>query len=116
MIGWEFPPHMVVDWVSLARLDPRIAEISQPVVFALPRVLPHGGGSIRKTVYQHQVRPRHGDDLVNSQLQPYWRQPGPVPDSVAVDMVQESKRYGDVVANVARSTNRPPRCSTPMTG
>lgn len=104
MIGWEFPPHNSGGLgVACQGLTQGLQEIGQPVVFALPQVLPHGGGSIRKTVYQHPGQTQGMEMiLVNSQLQPYWRQPGPVPDSVAVDMVQESKRYGDVVAEVAK--------------
>ena len=116
MIGWEFPPHNSGGLgVACQGLTRGLQSIGQPVVFALPQVI-NGGGSTKKVIYQfpddQQSTDQSANDqqtsnrqtmemvLVNSVLQPYWRQPN-ISESMVVDMVEESKNYGKVVAEVA---------------
>ncbi len=107
MIGWEFPPHNSGGLgVACQGLTRGLATIGQPVVFALPQVL-QGGGSIHKVQYAHDDQHQMEMILVNSHLQPYWRQSKTaakqkLSDTVVYDMVEESRRYGNVVAEVAK--------------
>ena len=114
MIGWEFPPHNSGGLgVACQGLTRGLATIGQPVVFALPQVL-QGGGSIKKTQYAHDQGHLMEMSLVNSRLQPYWRQQKSakngkiLSDSQVFDMVEESRRYGDVVAEVAKEYPKAP--------
>jgi len=114
MIGWEFPPHNSGGLgVACQGLTRGLATIGQPVVFALPQVL-QGGGSIQKVKYSHDANHQMEMILVNSNLQPYWRQKTAsttgktLSDAAVYDMVEESKRYGEVVAEVAKDYPQSP--------
>jgi glycogen(starch) synthase len=108
MIGWEFPPHNSGGLgVACQGLTRGLHSIGQPVVFALPQVLP-GGGSYRKI--RHSLGNTSSEMemiLVNSQLEPYW-QSTMVGQHDVHDMVSESKRYGQVVTEIAAEYKQAP--------
>lgn len=129
MIGWEFPPHnsggLGVACQGIAR---GLQQIGQPLVFALPQQLPSGGSyrkvrtnadfvssSVKKdksaasrSVDRLTTAEQAGElselemILVNSNLEPYWRQ-SKFTGFSSGDIVAESHRYGRVVAEVAAS-------------
>lgn len=106
MIGWEFPPHNSGGLgVACQGLTRGLYAIGQPVVFALPQVL-QGGGSVQRAQYRHPGSQQSMEMIyVHSQLEPYW-QAGFHPGRPTYDLVEESERYGQVVADVVNNEYR----------
>lgn len=112
MIGWEFPPHysggLGIACQGLAR---GLTEEGEKLVFALPTSFSSGGGtssrkSYKKGIYNPTPQTQMEMVYVNAQLHPYWRAGASSSQDFAIaaahiDLYDETKRYGKVVAQVA---------------
>jgi glycosyltransferase involved in cell wall biosynthesis len=107
MIGWEFPPHHSGGLgVACQGITRGLAALDQSLVFALPKVLASGSRT-RRVNFVHPDG--HGMEmvLINSALEPYveatrWETETSLTPRINPNMIEEAKRYGEVVAKVAR--------------
>jgi len=119
MIGWEFPPHysggLGIACQGLAR---GLVEEGEKLVFALPTSFAGGGGGVggqrvastrafKKKIYHPTPQTEMEMIYVNAQLHPYWRAGANTQQDFAIaaahiDLYDETKRYGKVVAQVAQ--------------